>query len=126
MNPFLFSAGLSGFIAVGLGAFGSHALRDRLGPDMLRIWETAVQYHLVHALALLGIAVMLAHGRQPPMLTWAGWCFLGGTVVFCGSLYILALSGMRWLGAVTPLGGLLFLAGWALVALAALRNSTAP
>lgn len=126
MNPFLFFAGLSGFIAVVLGAFGSHALRERLGPDMLRIWETAVQYHLVHALALLGIAVMLAHGRQPPMLAWAGWCFLGGTVVFCGSLYILALSGMRWLGAVTPLGGLLFLAGWTLVAVAALRHSTAP
>lgn len=123
MNPFVFFAGVSGFVAVALGAFGSHALRERLDPDLLRIWETAVLYHLVHALALLGVALLAAQARQPSMLSWAGWCFLGGTLVFCGSLYLLVLTGTRWLGAVTPLGGLLFLAGWTLVAIAAFRGS---
>jgi uncharacterized membrane protein YgdD (TMEM256/DUF423 family) len=108
------------FIAVGAGAFGAHALRARLTPDLLAVWETAARYQMYHALALLGVA--LAASRWPQ----GGWgapggLFAAGIVIFSGSLYVLALSGVRWLGAITPLGGLAFLAGWALLALAGAR-----
>ena len=101
-------------LAVGAGAFGAHALRDRLTPDMLAIFETAVRYQMYHALALLAVA--WATTRWPDSsAVLAGWCFVAGIVVFSGSLYVLALTGVRWLGAITPLGGLAFLAGWALL-----------
>lgn len=109
-----------GFVAVGAGAFGAHALRARLTPDLLAVWETAARYQMYHALALLGVA--LAASRWPQGGWGApGWLFTAGIVIFSGSLYVLALSGVRWLGAVTPLGGLAFLAGWALLALAGAR-----
>lgn len=108
---------LSGFLAVGAGAFGAHALRERLAPDLLAVFETAARYQMYHALALLGAAGAAA--RWPgPLPVWAGWLFAAGTVVFSGSLYALALTGARWLGAVTPLGGLALLAGWVCLALA--------
>lgn len=109
---------LFGFIAVAAGAFGAHALRSRLAPDMLAVWETAARYQMYHALALLAVA--LAAGRWPGG-GWAlaGWLFTAGIVVFSGSLYLLAFSGVRWLGAVTPLGGPCLLAGWIALALAA-------
>jgi uncharacterized membrane protein YgdD (TMEM256/DUF423 family) len=101
-------------LAVAAGAFGAHALRDRLTPDMLAIFETAVRYQMYHALALLAVA--WATTRWPDSsAVLAGWCFVAGIVVFSGSLYVLALTGVRWLGAITPLGGLAFLAGWALL-----------
>jgi uncharacterized membrane protein YgdD (TMEM256/DUF423 family) len=101
----------SAFISVAAGAFGAHALRARLAPDLLSIFETGARYQMYHALGL--IAVAWAAGRWPgAMVHWAGWLFVAGTVVFSGSLYLLALSGARWLGAVTPLGGVAFLAGW--------------
>jgi uncharacterized membrane protein YgdD (TMEM256/DUF423 family) len=108
----LFGLGaLSAAIAVGLGAFGAHGLRQRLVPDMLVVFETGVRYQMYHALAVLGIA--LASSRWPSAtLLAAGWLFLAGTVVFSGSLYLLAMTGQRWLGAVTPLGGAAFIAGW--------------
>jgi len=93
------------FLAVGLGAFGAHALKSRLSPDMLEVFETGVKYQVYHALALL----LLASLRGPSK---AAWCFSAGIVIFSGSLYILALTGVRKWGAVTPIGGLLFLAGW--------------
>lgn len=100
---------------VGAGAFGAHGLRARLGADLLAVWETAARYQLFHALALLAVA--LAASRWPaPAWAAAGWLFTAGIVVFSGSLYLLALTGTRWLGAVTPLGGLCFLAGWAAAA----------
>ena len=112
---------LSGLLAVGAGAFGAHALRERLSPDMLAVFETGARYQMYHALALLAAA--WAGGRWPGGATLAaGWLFVAGTVVFCGSLYLLALTGHRWLGAITPLGGLAFLAGWAALAWAALRG----
>ena len=112
---------LSGLLAVGAGAFGAHALRERLSPDMLAVFETGARYQMYHALALLAAA--WAVGRWPGGATLAaGWLFVAGTVVFCGSLYLLALTGHRWLGAITPLGGLAFLAGWAALAWAALRR----
>ena len=106
------------FLAVALGAFGAHGLRSRLSPDMLAVFETGVRYHMYHALAL--ILVGLVMGRWSGWLVQAaGWCFVAGILLFSGSLYALALSGVTILGAVTPLGGLAFLAGWACLAFAA-------
>jgi uncharacterized membrane protein YgdD (TMEM256/DUF423 family) len=110
----------SALIAVAAGAFGAHALRARLSPEYLAVFETAARYQMYHALALLAVAWAVT--RWPsPLAVWAGWLFVTGTVLFSGSLYILALTGTRWWGAVTPLGGVAFLAGWLCLALAALR-----
>jgi uncharacterized membrane protein YgdD (TMEM256/DUF423 family) len=112
---------LSAMIAVAAGAFGAHALRARLSPELLAVFETGARYQMYHAFGL--IAVAWAVIRWPgPLPSWAGWLFAAGTVLFSGSLYALALSGMRWLGAVTPFGGAAFLAGWLCLALAA-RNA---
>jgi uncharacterized membrane protein YgdD (TMEM256/DUF423 family) len=111
---------LLGFVAVAFGAFGAHALKARLSPEMLAIWKTANEYHFYHALALLLVGV-LARQLRDPSLDIAAACFLGGVLVFSGSLYALALSGTRWLGAITPIGGLLFLFGWAWLAWIAAR-----
>jgi uncharacterized membrane protein YgdD (TMEM256/DUF423 family) len=114
-------ASMYGFLAVMLGAFGAHALKERLSPDLLAIWRTAVEYHFYHALALLAVG-LLARQLQAGLLTVAGACFALGVLVFSGSLYALALSGVRVLGAITPLGGLLFLVGWACLSVAALKH----
>ena len=112
---------VSAFIAVAAGAFGAHALKNRLAPDMLAVFEVGVRYQMYHALALLACA--WAVGRWPGALSIAsGWLFVAGTVIFSGALYALSLSGVRWLGAITPLGGLALLAGWACLAAAALRS----
>ncbi len=104
-------------IAVAAGAFGAHALRARLDAADLAIFETGARYQMYHGLALLLVA--WAATRWPgPLVTAAGWLFVAGTLVFSGSLYALTLSGIRWLGAITPIGGLCFLAGWACLALA--------
>ncbi len=105
----------SAFLAVAAGAFGAHALRAQLAPDLLAVFETGARYQMFHALALVlvGLFVERAAGR---LLSAAGWLFVVGTVLFSGSLYALALSGVRALGAVTPLGGACFLAGWACLA----------
>jgi uncharacterized membrane protein YgdD (TMEM256/DUF423 family) len=115
---FLLLAGLLGFTGVALGAFGAHALRSRLTPELLAVYQTGVQYHLVHAVALLGVAVWIGRGGGLAAL-WAGWLFVAGIALFSGSLYALALSGVRVLGAVTPLGGVAFLAGWVALVLEA-------
>lgn len=106
---------LSAFLSVALGAFGAHALKTRLSADLLAIFETGVRYQFYHALALLLTAWALRQGASGAA-QWAGGCFVAGTLLFSGSLYALALSGARWLGAVTPLGGLAFLMGWVLLA----------
>jgi uncharacterized membrane protein YgdD (TMEM256/DUF423 family) len=113
---------LSGFLAVAAGAFGAHALRARLDPALLAVFETGARYQMYHALAVLLVAALDAH-RPAAMTRAAGWCFLGGTVVFCGSLYALALTGIRILGAITPVGGLLFLAGWATLGISFARRA---
>jgi len=112
MDRFFAAVGaLSGALGVAAGAFGAHALRSRLPPDLLAVFETAARYQLYHALGL--VAVGLALGRWPSTpVRAAGWLFVCGTVLFSGSLYVLALTGTRWLGAITPLGGLCFIAGW--------------
>lgn len=110
---------LCGFFAVALGAFGAHGLRERLSPDMLAVFEVGVRYQMYHALALLAVSFALA--RWPSAaLTAAGWSFVAGILVFSGSLYVLVLSGVRWLGAITPFGGVAFLVGWGCLAWAAL------
>jgi uncharacterized membrane protein YgdD (TMEM256/DUF423 family) len=101
-------------IAVAAGAFGAHGLRDRLAPDMLAVFETAVRYQMYHALALLAVAWAAVRWPESSAVV-AGWLFVVGIVVFSGSLYVLALSGVRWLGAITPLGGLCFLGGWSVL-----------
>ena len=103
------------FLAVTLGAFGSHSLKAILTPDMLAVFETGVRYQMYHALALLVVG-WTAHQCPQASVHIAGWLFAAGIVLFSGSLYVLALSGVRWLGAITPLGGLCFLAGWAVFA----------
>lgn len=117
---FLVLGALSGFVSVAAGAFGAHALKQRLAPDLLAVFETGARYQMFHALALVAVGLLAA--RAPATaLTVAGWLFVAGTLLFSGSLYALALSGVRGLGAVTPLGGLAFLGGWLLLAWAALK-----
>ena len=109
-------------LGVVLGAFGAHGLRGRLDADMLAVFETGVRYQLIHGLGLL--AVSWAASRWPGgWVGSAGWLFLAGIVVFSGSLYLLTLTGARWLGAITPIGGLCLIAGWVVLAVAALRSS---
>lgn len=102
-----------GFLGVAAGAFGAHALRDSFPPERLQLIETAARYQLIHALALVGVSLAIA-SRSPRSraLTLAGWLFLAGELLFCGSLYALAGTGARWWGLLTPLGGAAFLAGW--------------
>jgi uncharacterized membrane protein YgdD (TMEM256/DUF423 family) len=107
------AAGISGFLAVAAGAFGAHALKDSLSPDLARIYETAVLYHLIHSVALLGIVPLARAGL--PLAGPAGIAFAIGIVVFSGSLYALALTGARGLGAITPIGGVAFLAAWGML-----------
>jgi uncharacterized membrane protein YgdD (TMEM256/DUF423 family) len=115
----LLLAAFAGFTGVTLGAFGAHGLKGRLSADMLAVFETAVRYHLVHAVALLATAALA--GRAPlRSLALVGWFFALGIILFSGSLYVMALTGNTRLGMITPLGGLAFLVGWALLAIAAI------
>ena len=109
------------FAAVGLGAFGAHALRARLAPDLMTVYQTAVQYHFWHALGLLAVAILLTQKPEDAALAAAAWLLVAGLVLFSGSLYALALTGVRGLGAVTPVGGAAFLMAWAALAWAAWR-----
>jgi uncharacterized membrane protein YgdD (TMEM256/DUF423 family) len=110
----------SGALAVVAGAFGAHALKARLSPELLAVFETGARYQMFHALALLGAA--WANTRWPGRtVRAAGWLFVAGTLLFSGSLMLLALTGIRMLGAITPFGGVAFIAGWVLLAWAALR-----
>jgi len=118
---FGFLGALTGFVGVAAGAFGAHALRTRLPADLLQVFETGARYQLIHALALVLVAVALERGPRAP-LAIAGWLFVAGQIVFPCSLYALALSGSRLWGAVTPLGGLGYLAGWASLAWAFARR----
>ncbi len=121
---FIALGALNGFIAVAAGAFGAHGLRSRLAPDLLEIFETGARYEMYHALALLAVGLLIARfsSADGTWLSWAGWLFLAGTILFSGSLYALALSGVRVLGAITPLGGVAFLLGWAALAVGVWRG----
>ena len=104
------------FLAVALGAFGAHALKARLPAEMAGVWQTAVQYQAWHALALFGLGLLMLHWPERLGLGLVAWLFVAGIVLFSGSLYALALTGARGLGAVTPIGGVAFLVGWAVLA----------
>jgi uncharacterized membrane protein YgdD (TMEM256/DUF423 family) len=121
-RTFLLIGSVLGFLAVAFGAFGAHALRARLSPDMLAVFETGVRYQMYHAFAVLIVAAAIGHMGPARLLAVAGWSFFAGVVLFSGSLYVLALTGVGILGAVTPFGGLLFLIGWACLALFALAR----
>jgi uncharacterized membrane protein YgdD (TMEM256/DUF423 family) len=111
----------SALLGVAAGAFGAHGLRARLSAEMLAVWETAARYQLFHALALLATAWALSRWPGRPAIA-AGWLFVVGTLLFSGSLYALSVSGQRWLGAITPLGGVAFLAGWGCLLWTAIRG----
>lgn len=113
---FITLASLSAMTAVMLGAFGAHALRQRLDDYSRGVFETAVQYHFYHSLALLAVGMLALSQPQTVLLKSSGWLFFIGILIFSGSLYLLSITGHRWLGAVTPLGGLSFIAGWACLA----------
>ena len=115
---FLAAGAVSALLAVVLGAFGSHGLEDRLSADLIAIYQTANDYHFYHSFALLAVGFLALHtnGR---LLTAGGWCFVAGLLLFSGSLYLLAMTGVRILGAITPFGGMLFIVGWALFAASA-------
>ena len=115
-RTFLFIGALLGFLGVMFGAFGAHALRSRLSAEMLTVFETGVRYQMYHAFAVLIVAAAIGHLGSSRLLVMSGWSFTAGVVLFSGSLYILALSSVGILGAITPLGGLLFLFGWACLA----------
>lgn len=121
VRTFLVLAAVLGFLGVALGAFGAHGLRGRVGPEDLQIFETGVRYQMYHALALIAVA-WLSTRFPGTAMTAAGWFMVAGVVIFSGSLYVLVLSGLRWLGAVTPLGGLSLLAGWLALAWGVLRG----
>lgn len=130
-TAFLAVAAALGALGVMLGAFGAHGLKAHLGQAGLETWQTAVTYHLIHALALLAVGVWLRFAAAAPpaagsaALVIAGWAFVIGVVLFSGSLYALALGGPRLLGPVTPLGGLAFIVGWLALLWAALRSAPA-
>jgi len=118
---FLALGGLAALAAVVLGAFGAHALKDRLPPEMLAVWRTGVEYHVYHALGLIAVGLVAMQLPGSALLKWAGWTMFAGIALFSGSLYVLAATGARWLGAVTPIGGIAFIAAWAMFVAAVLR-----
>lgn len=111
-RTFLLLGALINFLGVAGGAFGAHALRTRLSPDMLAVFETGVRYQMYHGFAVLLVALAIGHSGPARLLVISGWSFIAGVILFSGSLYALALTDVRILGAITPLGGLLFLVGW--------------
>lgn len=119
-RTFFALAAISAAISVAAGAFGAHGLRARLSPDLLAIFETGARYEMYHAFGL-ALAAWAATRYPGAAAAWAGWLFVAGTVIFSGSLYALALTGVRALGAITPFGGVAFIAGWIALAAAALR-----
>lgn len=118
---FITLAALSGFFAVAFGAFGAHALKNKFDEYSLGVYNTAVEYQFYHSLALLGVGLLALWVPHSGILKVSGFAFLAGILIFSGSLYILSFTGMKWLGAITPLGGLAFLVGWACIAWAALQ-----
>jgi uncharacterized membrane protein YgdD (TMEM256/DUF423 family) len=118
---FLVIGSISMMLAVAFGAFGSHGLQGKLTEKMLNVWNTGVHYHIIHGLGLLVIASFYDKLGQHSLVVWAGWLIIVGTVLFSGSLYALSLTGISKLGIITPFGGTAFIAGWVLLAIAALK-----
>ena len=121
-KTFITIAAISGLLAVAIGAFGAHGLKGRVAEDLLAVYQTGVHYHFYHTLALLSVGILLLHYPQASLLHWSGWLFVVGMLIFSGSLYVLAVTGIRWLGAITPIGGVALIIGWLVLALAAYRD----
>ena len=119
---FLSLGSISGALAVMIGAFGAHGLKNKLCEEMLAIYKTGVEYHFYHTLALLAVGLFALHHKSA-LLTACGWSMTAGIIIFSGSLYALSISGVKVLGAITPIGGLCFIAGWVLLALAVIKTS---
>ncbi|WP_153720795.1 DUF423 domain-containing protein [Sporosarcina cascadiensis] len=123
--PFFIIAGaINAAIAVAFGAFGAHALKDRLSEHYLAIWETAVQYQMFHAVGLITVGILMSSALLGPSaaLSWSGYLLLAGVIIFSGSLYVLSLSGIGILGAITPIGGVAFIAGWIMLIVAVVKH----
>lgn len=120
---FLTIASISGFLAVAIGAFGAHGLKQKITEEMMAVYQTGVQYHFYHTLALLGVGILLQQFPQSAAFKLSGWMLLAGMLLFSGSLYLLALTGTRWLGAITPIGGLAFLIAWATLAVGVYQST---
>lgn len=123
MGMFLALGAILACLGVVLGAFGAHALKDKFAsPHYAAIWETAVQYHMYHALGIIGLGILSSESLlgSTSLLSWAGYLMFTGIIFFSGSLYVLAVTGVKKLGAITPIGGMLFIVAWVLVAVAAL------
>lgn len=120
MKLFIALASILGLLAVAAGAFGAHALDGRLESDMIEVWKTAATYQMYHALALFGAAFLVGQ-TQSAWATAAAWAFFSGVLVFSGTLYVLSVSGVKWLGAITPIGGLALMIGWFCCFMAALE-----
>lgn len=120
-SPWIFLGAINAGLAVALGAFGAHGLKGQLEPGLFVVYQTAAEYHLTHALGLILVGALQPR-LESPWLRASGWGLMAGIVLFCGSLYALAISGHRALGAITPLGGTAFLIAWAALAIAAWRQ----
>ena len=112
---------INALIAVALGAFGAHALKNSLSPEMLAIFETGVQYHFYHALGLLAVGMIATQLPGSSLVKWSGWLMTAGILIFSGSLYVLSTTGITWLGAITPIGGTAFIVAWLLLTIAVIR-----
>ncbi|AEP00609.1 DUF423 domain-containing protein [Weizmannia coagulans] len=121
MNIFVFFGALNACISVALGAFGAHGLKGIMDQKYLDIWETGVRYEMYHALGLIAIGILSGILKSSALLSWSGWLMLIGIVLFSGSLYVLSLTKISVLGAITPIGGVAFLASWILLAIAAVK-----
>jgi uncharacterized membrane protein YgdD (TMEM256/DUF423 family) len=119
---FLVLGAASMALAVALGAFGAHGLKQKLSPEMLQVYKTGVEYHFYHALGLLVVG-LLAKNIQSGLLLWSGWSMVIGTILFSFSLYLLSVTGVKWLGAITPLGGTAFIVAWVLLAIGVVKSA---
>ena len=120
---FLILGGINAALVVMLGAFGVHGLKAKLTAEMLAVYQTGVHYHLFHALGLLAIGIVATQIADSVWLKWSGWLILLGIILFSGSLYVLSVSGLRWLGMVTPFGGVAFIAAWIVFVIAIVKST---
>ncbi|MBO0958545.1 DUF423 domain-containing protein [Neobacillus sp. MM2021_6] len=122
MKTFIIVGAINAFLAVALGAFGAHGLKDRLDAHYLEIWKTGVTYQMFHATGILIIGILLGKVGVSSLFSWSGWLMLAGIILFSGSLYLLSLTKVGVLGAITPIGGVCFLAAWILIMVGAVKN----
>lgn len=120
-SPWFAAGAVAAAVGVALGAFGAHGLKSRVTADLLAVFETGVRYQMYHALALLAVG-WIATRTPGPWVSASGWLFLAGIVIFSGSLYVMTLTGAKWLGAITPLGGLCFILGWLVLAVSVMKS----